>query len=173
MPTLVLHLGVIDQPYADPAPAPRKAPKDSRRASKRPRGAKPAATPNQTTGDVAKILEERYDVMAGFMLLHGQDVADDLADAMVGALEDLLAGAPPAALADPLAPAAEKIGERFREFIDLEELSGLEEGVPTAAALKGVSHRFKHPYAQGHPRRPSFVDTGLYRESFIAWTDSH
>ena len=172
MTGLVLHLGVIDQNYADPAPAPRKAPKDSRRASKRPRGKK-QVTANQTTGDVAKLLEQNYDVMAGFMLLHGQEVADDLADAMAGALEDLMAGAPPAALADPLAPAAEKIGERFREFIDQEELSGLEEGVPTAAALAGVSHRFKHPYAQGHPRRPSFVDTGLYRESFIAWTDSH
>jgi hypothetical protein len=116
------------------------------------------------------MLEARYDIMAGFMLLHGQEVADAMAEAMAGALEDLLVGAPRSSLTEPLAPAMAVIGETFQEFIDREELSGLEEGVPTAAALKGVSHRFKHPYSKDNPRRPSFVDTGLYRDSFVAWT---
>jgi hypothetical protein len=38
------------------------------------------------------------------------------------------------------------------------------------AALHGVSHRFKHPYAR-RARRPSFIDTGLYQNSFAAWVD--
>jgi hypothetical protein len=166
-----LHLGVIEQPYADPSPEPKKAPKDSKRASKRPRGKKVGGGGGQTTGDIAEILEKRYDVMGGFFELHGQEVADALADAMVGALEDVMVGAPVASTESLLAPAMEEVGEKFREFIDKEELAYLEEGVPTAAALRGVSHRFKQPYARGHPRRPSFVDTGMYRESFVAWME--
>lgn len=172
MPDLTLHLGVVDQPYADPAPArhPRKATKRPDRRGRRIRGK--ASSVLRTTGDVAEELEARYDVMAGFMLLHGQEVADALAEQMLGALEDLIAGAPaPNSLADVLSPAGEVIGETFREFIDREELSGLEEGVPTEAAMRGVSHRFAHPYAKDHPRRPSFVDTGMYRESFTSWVD--
>jgi hypothetical protein len=139
---LVLHLGVVDAPYAD--------------------------DPGKTTGDVAEILEEKYDVMAGFMLLHGQEVAAALADGLAGSLESLMMGAPPPD--DPFAAGTATIGEQFREFIDREELAGLEEGVPTAAALHGVSHRFKRAYVR-RQRRPSFVDTGLYRESFLAWVD--
>lgn len=149
-----LHLGVYDMPYADPP--------SSGKRGRRKSGV-------QTTGDVAEVLEQRYDVMAGFYELHGQEVANAFGEAMLDALEAVMSGrAPPS---NPLDPAMQDIGEMFREFIDREELSGLEEGVPTAAALKGVSHRFKHPYAKGHPRRPSFVDTGLYRESFVAWVD--
>jgi hypothetical protein len=167
--TLTLHLGVVEQPYADPTPTPTKAPKNAKAASKKPRGTKKPQM--LTTGDVAEILEARYSVMAGFMELHGDEVADAMAEAMKDALEDLMAGAPMAALQDPLAPAMELVGEEFRDFIDKEELSQLEEGVPTEAALRGVSHRFKHPYSRMNPRRPSFVDTGMYRENFVAWTE--
>lgn len=159
--TLTLHLGVYDQPYADAPAGPLPRPRKGRRA----RGPAPVAT----TGDVAKVLEARYDVMGGFFLLHGDQVAEACAEAMSDALDASLAGHP--VPPEPLAPAMEGIADMFHEFIDREELAGLEEGVPTAAALKGVSHRFKHPYASGHPRRPSFVDTGLFRESFVAWVD--
>lgn len=166
MPTL--HLGVIDQAYADPPEPPRRQPK-AHKGKQRPR--KPAKTSNglKTTGEVAQSLEKRYDVMAGFMLLHGQDVADALGESVRDALETVMMGGPVSS--DPLSQATEDIGELFREFIDREELAQLEEGIPTQAALRGVSHRFARPYAQGHPRRPSLVDTGLFRESFTSWVD--
>jgi hypothetical protein len=44
-------------------------------------------------------------------------------------------------------------------------------GVPTKAALKGINHRLRHPYRKSNPRRPSFVDTGLYVASFRAWME--
>jgi hypothetical protein len=43
-------------------------------------------------------------------------------------------------------------------------------GVPTKASLDGVSHRFKNK--RGAPGRPSFSDTGLYEDSFVAWIDA-
>lgn len=172
---LILHLGVLDQPYADPSAS---APKRARKARK---GRQALArtkkgSQSQTTGDVANILERQYGIMGMFYALHQRDVDSDIADSMAATLDNLIAGAPASALTNPLAGAEEKIGERFREFIDSEEMAILASAprgrpVPTKAALKGVSHRFKHPYAKGHPRRPSFVDTGLYRASFKAWFD--
>jgi hypothetical protein len=171
---LVLHLGVVDLPYTDRAEdtAPKRVPKAAKGKAARPRKPKASAaggaTPNQTTGDVAELLEKKYDVMAGFYKLHANDIAEALADSMAGSLEDLFSGKPAALVGNPLAAAEEAVKEKFQEFLDKEELSGLEEGVPTAAALRGKSSRFKS--GRG-PRRPSFVDTGLYRESFAAWTE--
>ncbi len=160
-----LHLGVIDIPYDDPTPRPKKAARTRRGRANRPRRTK--KTPkHMTTGDVAELLEARYDVMSHFFDEDGQRIADAMAEALVGSFETVAMGGP--APADPLAVVADPIKELFHEFIDSEAMAGLEDGVPTAAALKGVSHRFKHPYARGHPRRPSFVDTGQYRESFVA-----
>ena len=63
------------------------------------------------------------------------------------------------------------IETRFRHFLSQKEMDSLGvPGVPTKAALAGVSHRFKHPYAKRAPR-PSFIDTGLYEASFRAWVE--
>jgi hypothetical protein len=162
----ILHLGVIDQSYSDPPTPPQRQPK-ARKGKQRPRKSK-SSDGLKTTGEVALMLESKYDVMAGFMMLHGQEVADALAESMKDAFEILAMGGP--IPSDPLSQANADIGEMFREFLDREELAQLEEGVPTQAALHGVSHRFGSPYAR-RSRRPSFVDTGLYRESFISWFD--
>jgi hypothetical protein len=60
----------------------------------------------------------------------------------------------------------------FSNFLALQEVEKLGiPGVPTQAALKGISHRLKHPYRKSNPRRPSFVDTGEYMRSAAFWID--
>jgi hypothetical protein len=73
---------------------------------------------------------------------------------------------------DPWARGMGKIEQRFRDFISLREVERVGiPGVPTKAALRGISHRLLHPYARSNQRRPSFRDTGLYMNSFRAWVD--
>ncbi|TKI02743.1 hypothetical protein FCN80_24145 [Martelella alba] len=118
-----------------------------------------------TTGDVATILEDKYKIMELFFGMHQQEIADALADSAAGALENLLAGAPPNA--NPFGTAEGKIHDLFVKFLDNEELAG-RDGIPTEAALKGVNHRLK--ISRGE-RRPSFIDTGLYQSSMLAWME--
>jgi hypothetical protein len=51
--------------------------------------------------------------------------------------------------------------ELFRKMLDNKELDGQVAGVPTMASQRG--YRFGR---SNKPGRPSFVDTGLYRDSF-------
>lgn len=153
---MLLRLGVIDVPYANPPPALR------RNRSRVARG-------TQTTGDVAEWLETRYHVMEIFAQQHLQDIATDLEEGLKGALESLLAGAPPSLNA--FGGACARIEERFRDFLSNREMESLGyPGVPTQAALRGVSHRFKRPYKR-RPPRPSFIDTGLYQASETVWVE--
>lgn len=145
-----LHLGVIDIPHSDDG--------------------------TTTTGEVAEDLEKRYGVMQGFMQLHEQDVAEDLADSMAGALESIMMGQLPSH--DPFGSGTQKINKNFRTYLEQEEIAQLNRaGVPTLAALTGVSHRFKGKknwIKQGKKkafgvRRPSFIDTGQYMNVFTSW----
>jgi hypothetical protein len=136
----VIHLGVTDVTYAT--------------------GAK-------TTGDVAEILEDKYHIMQVFYEQHKEDVAEDLEQSLSGAMESMMAGAPPSNR--PFGSAEAAIEERFKRFLSEAEMDALGyPGVPTAAALAGVSHRFKTK--KGSPR-PSFIDTGLFQSSFVVWID--
>ena len=138
---MILHLGVAVLPYASPG--------------------------RQTTGDVAGWLESKYGVMGKFYERHEQDVANDLAESVKNAAEAMMMGAP--ATLDPFGAATSQIETRFKQFLSNKEMDALGvPGVPTAASLKGVSHRFKRPYVRRGPR-PSFVDTGTYQSSFKAW----
>lgn len=149
-----LHLGVIDIPYAG---SPR------RHKSHR------AMAGTQTTGDVAGWLEDSYGVMQAFVDHHESDILTDLESSLEGAVESLLMGAP--VQLQPFGSGLSKIEDRFKQFLATKEIEGLGiAGVPTGAALRGVSHRFKHPYAK-RPPRPSFIDTGLFAASFKAWID--
>lgn len=153
----ILHLGVIDIPYVDKEkPAARR---------KRLKAGKPPAPDELTTGDVAEILEDKYHVMEVFYEVHKDDVAKDLEESVAGALETIMMGGP--SDIDPFGGATSKIDERFTDFLTNREMEKLGyEGVPTQAALEGVNHRLKHPYAKKNKRRPSFIDTGLYQASF-------
>lgn len=146
-----LHLGVIDIPYSQ-APRPRQ-----RRSAS-----------NVTTGDVATFLENRYHIMEVFYEEHADDViAPEMEKSVAGAITSLLAGAP--VTLDPFGSAVSKIEDAFKQFLSTGEMERLGyPGVPTQAALRGVSHRFAHPYAR-RAARVSFVDTGLYQDTFKAW----
>jgi hypothetical protein len=140
-----LHLGVLDVPYSKEE--------------------------GKTTGDVATILEDKYHVMSTFVDVLGRDaIAAAFEQAAKSAVEDLFSGAPTPAVS-LTGDATEEVQSAFRVFIDQREMDGLVPGVPTAASLKGMNHRFSRPNARGNPVRPSFRDTGLYETSFRAWTD--
>jgi hypothetical protein len=141
----VLHLGVIDLPYT---------------GKKR----------SVTTGDVAGFLENKYHVMEVFAIHNETYIANKLEKSLVGTMESLLMGAP--ATLDPFGAGASQIEDKFKSFLSTRavEKVGIA-GVPTGAALSGVSRRHKSGFTRGRKRRPSFIDTGLYQSSFKAWVD--
>lgn len=153
-----LHFGVIEQPYQDPNIA-----RTYHAAMKKALGE--GYGPVETTGDVAELLEAKYHPMEHFFQIHGQHVADAMADAMAGSLESVLMGAPKTH--DPFGTAMSRTEERFKAMLSNKELETLGyPGVPTKAALQGRSKR--HKRSKGPPR-PSFIDSGLYQASFKAW----
>src|ERR1700733_13793690 len=133
---LTLHLGVLVKNY-------------------RSRSAKAGS---MTTGDVAEILEAKYGILAAFWRAHDQDCAGDLEVSLGGAMESLMMGR----AVDPWGRATQAIQQRMKDFINSKEVEtvGLV-GVPTKAALRGISHRLKHPYRMPNQRRPTLRDTGL------------
>lgn len=117
-----------------------------------------------TTGEVAEILEDKYHIMEAFWNLHGDEIIEKYGDAIAGAFEGLLQGAP----VSPNATAAgnAEVEAMFRKFLSEKEIETLDiPGVPTKAALMGVSHRLKKKHG---PPRPSFIDTGMYETSFVS-----
>jgi hypothetical protein len=137
---MILNLGVAVEPYGDDG---------------------------VTTGDVAEWLESKYSVMDNFAWLHGDDIAESLANSAAGALETLLMGG---VVKNPLARAESEIQARFGEYLEKEEIKFTgQKGVPTQAAIDGVRTRLKKKTRAG--RRPSFIDTGLYKSSFKAWVE--
>jgi hypothetical protein len=121
-----------------------------------------------STGDVAGWLEDKYHIMELFFEENREAIAEDMHGAAVVALERLYSGAPVSE--NPLASGMDGIKKRFDDFITLQQVEKLGiPGVPTQAALDGVSHRKKSKRVG--KRRPSFFDTGLYVQSFLAWLD--
>jgi hypothetical protein len=162
----VLHLGVIDQMYRTPGPGWRGRRGKGRRRRRAQIGAR-------TTFEVATILEHRYGVMRHFFEAHTEEIGQMIADAYAGSLETSLMrhDATQESALRLVGTGMGKVKTLFNTFLDREEMAKLGvPGVPTQAALHGVSHRFKHPYAR-RGRRPSFIDTGLYESSFMAWVD--
>ena len=152
--TLTLHIGVVDLPYVErESPAKMKA-----RVSKNGKAPKKlrrhAALENKTTGDVAAILEAKYGLFTAFFENKEERLVGHLEGGLSSALENLLVGGPLGL--DPFAEGCSKIDEDFREFISSHEAEAVGiPGTPTAAAKKGINHRFKHPYAKANARRPS------------------
>lgn len=159
---MLLNLGVIDLPYQA---APSKVAKAKKGKANKPRSVK---TGEQSTGDVAHWLENKYGVMQGFVNLHMPEIAASLEDSVAGAIESLMQGAPPRH--DVFGTATSKIETLFKfTYLDKEEIvqTGAQ-GVPTEAAKRRVNHRLK---LNRGAKRPSFIDTGLYQSSFKSWME--
>lgn len=167
--TITLHLGVIDVPYVENEPDRKRKARLAKNAKRvLPEKLRHADSQYKTTGDVATILEDKYGVMEAFFDNKEVGIVGMLEESLAGALENIVAGGPPGF--DPFAGGLSKIEESFKDFLSSREAETIGiEGVPTEAAKRGVNHRLKHPYAKANPRRPSFIDTGLYQSSMKAW----
>jgi hypothetical protein len=162
---ITLHLGVIDIPYSDYQSS-QKVAKAKKGKANKPIKASSGAT--KTTGDVAEILEEKYGILDSFAFARLPDIAKALEESIAGELESMLMGAPTSG--NPFKSAESAIATMMKQFVSSQAIEHMGiEGVPTQAALNGVSHRLKHPYAKGNSRRPSFMDTHLMVNSYVAW----
>lgn len=166
---LILHLGVIDLPYADEESSPKKRVAQARKRSKPIKPDKSETSGAKTTGDVAEILERKYHVIETFYDLHEEDIGEMFAESMKNSLEALISGAP--ATLNPFGEATSEIDAAFKDYLSTEEIAGTgTPGVPTKAALRGVNHRLKIKHGS---RRPSFIDTGQFQASFVSWVDNN
>jgi DNA-binding transcriptional regulator LsrR (DeoR family) len=162
--TRTLTLGVIDVPYAAPENTPRRV-----RSGK---GQKPIASTApavgaETTGDVAEWLENKYHIMEVFEEVHHDDILQALTDDASKALQNLISGKPDVTFS--FGGSMAKTKKMFDDFISNREIETLGiPGVPTKAALNGVSHRFKNKKGG---RRVSFYDTGAYVNHFYSEID--
>lgn len=119
-----------------------------------------------TTGDVAEFLENDYGVMQIFYEEYQFRIGQWLADAIGDQIQDIINGAPVAP--DPFHDGEQRIETAFRRFLSSGEIERINPETPTEAALEGRTKRRKS--GKG-PRRPSFVDTGLFMRSFRAWIE--
>lgn len=116
-----------------------------------------------TTYQVAKILEDRYDVMGVFYKIHHQEIIDRIAKRYLDRVKDLMDGKP-----SPRRWPMERIDSLFRDYLSADEWQSYT-GETIQAAQKGRSSRKKaKKYATG---RPAFIDSGLYRRSFRSWIE--
>jgi hypothetical protein len=151
----ILHLGVNDVPYTH-------TPSSKGRNS------------SVTTGDVAGWLEDKYHIMEIFAQQHQQDMADDLAHGMAGALESAMMGAPTSL--DPFGAGVSRIEERMKDFITNREMDALGyPGVPTQAAKDRAAGK-KRSSRMVRARTTnaaaiSFYDSGLYQSNMRAWVE--
>ena len=148
-----LHLGVKDTAYVD--------------------------HPGVTTGDVAEHLERKYGVMGHFYADDQEKIHSMLTESMNDSLIDIMNGRQPPKLDKVFNGATSEIKRDFTKFIRSKAMDGQVAGVPTKASLAGVSSRFKsgnrntasRKKVRANPVRPSFIDTGLYLRSFVAWVE--
>lgn len=145
-----LHLGVQDFPYSDEH--------------------------GVTTVDVARILESKYGIMSAFYRRYKPEIRTLIKESLQGQMRSVLAGKP--LNSDPYARACAQIDDRFKTFLSSSEIESMGiNGVPTQAALDGVSHGFKGKKNKGKARRgkavrrPSFIDTGTYQAAEKSWVD--
>ena len=139
----------------------------------------------ETTGDVAEILEKEYGVMEVFFEAKKDKVIGAVNDSLAHQIEALSQGAPLPFGGDIFLPEVESL---FRDFVTTREIEGITG--QTEAARLGISHRFKNAQNKtvspqdvvagkggavksvavaSRGSRPSFVDTGLYVASMKAW----
>lgn len=154
---LKLNLGFEPFPYTT---------KSSRTRTKLPKGARIAKGygEGKNSAEVAKELEERYELVDTFYLGIEEDLAFALEEFYEEEIETIMMEKPPKKI--PSDKMTKKIEREFRQYLQKEE-----HGIHTLAAQRGVSHLLPQPYSRKNRPRPSFIDTGLYMQSFRAWVE--
>lgn len=139
-----LHLGVIDIAYSDPE-----------------------VSGVTTTGEVARKLEDEYDVMQVFYDLDEKKIVGAVADVLQEMVESMMQGNPDARITD--SPIGD-IQRMFQDYLSRDDWQKIT-GRTILAAQLGISHRFKDAKNEAATRgsRPAFIDTGTYRANMIAW----
>lgn len=104
--------------------------------------------------EVAHYLEKRFKVMETFIGMNEEMVADQVAKSFVSTLE--------------MKPDQAKkdigfIAKEFKESIEDKKFDGLGPDIPTVSSQKGIRWRKSSPYRGLN--RPSFLDTGTYKEA--------
>jgi len=119
-----------------------------------------------TTFEVATRLEEDYGLFSHFWAKHRDDIIQEAGTAVAHQLINRIRyGAP-----DGGELQMGEVIQKFNIFLEQEEMAGLGvAGVPTQAAIHGVNSRLKRQFG---PRRPSFIDGGLFKTSFTAWIEN-
>jgi hypothetical protein len=148
-----LHLGFEDRPYV----------------SRPSKGGKTPYGQGKTTQEVAKELEDRYKIVEAFWEMEQDIFTESLEDAFAEDLEEIMTMKTPSRKGFSF-KGTDVIEARFRRNLTSRRYDGVIPGVPTLAAQRGVSHLEQKPYAK-RGSRPSFIDTGRYRQSFRAWVE--
>ncbi|MGP0902098.1 hypothetical protein [Serratia sp. CY76391] len=120
-----------------------------------------------TTHEVAEFLEDRYNLFTWFWTLHKDTIVNEVGEHLAFAIVNHIQHGVPMV-------GNEMLGETMRTFnifLEQEEMAGLP-GVPTGAAIRRENARLKSGKGKGE-RRPSFIDTGIFKASFIAWIDEN
>jgi hypothetical protein len=104
--------------------------------------------------EVAHYLEKRFKVMETFIGMNEEMVADQVAKSFVSTLE--------------MKPDQAKkdigfIAKEFKESIEDKKFDGWGPDIPTVSSQKGIRWRKSSPYRGLN--RPSFLDTGTYKEA--------
>lgn len=135
-----------------------------------------------TSYGLGKILEEKYTLFSSYVDMHKKDIEHELCEALVGAFETYQATGHIAK--QPFDAAGQELSLGLKKFIYEEELAGKVSGVPTQAALEGISTRTmngkvpkkvrggqKFKKVRTGVRRPSFIDTGIFEASTKVWIE--
>ena len=122
-----------------------------------------------TTADVANQIESKYQLVETFYKLEEDKffiplLEDDYAEALRIEMSGLQVGAWVST------KTTDKIRNKFRRNLMTRRYDGLIKGVPTRSSARGISHLRRKPGASTGSR-PSFVNTGLYMRSFVAWEE--
>ncbi len=116
-----------------------------------------------TTYEVAEDLQDRYQLFTHFFETHKKEICAEVGEALAWSLINHIQHGAPLTLGELLGETM----QQFNIFLEQEEMAGLSvDGVPTQAALEGKNSRLK---VERGERRPSFIDGGLFKSSFVAW----
>ncbi len=127
---------------------------------------------NNTTGKIATILENKYGILQKFIERYQNDAVIYLKTALVNFIQDTINHQE--ASDNSFQTAFSQIEHEMKKFLSSQEVERVGmPNVPTQAALKGISHRFKRnrkiKQKMNGQRRPSFIDTGLMESSYKVW----